>query len=265
MARDIYCTANRNKGFTLVELAIVITIIGLLIGGVLKGQQLVHQAKIAGTIMQVRDYQAALRIFKVKYDALPGDMWNASERIVGCANCTADGTAPLGDGKIGQGQIVWNNPQIEKGLEPVRFWLQLYKAGMISGVTDAALTDAPVEWGTTHPAAKLGGGFHAKTGNQAGGHGGFTNRTEPNGQILVLQAAIDGGPGPGVGPGHENRSHLMTAGTAAQFDRKVDDGKPGSGWVRGHGQGPICVAEDSAYMENNDRTVCGLAFVAMEE
>ena len=82
-------TTSKPNGFALVELAIVITIIGILIGGVLKGQQLIEQARIAGTIQQMRDYKSAVIIFQTKYDALPGDMPDADKRIIGCNNCTA--------------------------------------------------------------------------------------------------------------------------------------------------------------------------------
>ena len=134
------CVA-KPKGFTLVELAIVITIIGILIGGVLKGQQLIEQARAAATISQLNDFRTAYRIFQTTYDAIPGDMADPDQRIPGCTNCVADGTYPLGNRVVGEGGDGPSHPQQTKGLEPVRFWLQMSKAGVISGVSDAATVD----------------------------------------------------------------------------------------------------------------------------
>lgn len=61
------------KGFTLVELAIVMTIIGLLIGGVIKGQQLMENAKVSAFIKQTSGYEAALQGFRDIYNYPPGD------------------------------------------------------------------------------------------------------------------------------------------------------------------------------------------------
>ena len=71
---------QQKSGFTLAELAIVITIIGILIGGVLKGQQLIEQARLAATISQVNNYHSAFSIFRTTYNELPGDMR-------GCTHC----------------------------------------------------------------------------------------------------------------------------------------------------------------------------------
>ena len=75
---------KQEQGFTLVELAIVMIIIGLLIGGVLKGQQLIENAKVTATISQIKGFQAALNSFRDTYSAMPGDMRNATTRLSGC-------------------------------------------------------------------------------------------------------------------------------------------------------------------------------------
>ena len=62
-----------KKGFTLVELSIVLVIIGLLIGGILVGQSLIQSASIASAVSQIQQYDAATVVFKDKYRALPGD------------------------------------------------------------------------------------------------------------------------------------------------------------------------------------------------
>lgn len=62
-----------NKGFTLVELSIVLIIIGLLVGGVLIGQNLIESAKLSAFVSQMQQIDAAAAIFKDKYKALPGD------------------------------------------------------------------------------------------------------------------------------------------------------------------------------------------------
>jgi prepilin-type N-terminal cleavage/methylation domain-containing protein len=64
----------RNKGFTLIEMAIVITIIGLLMGGVIKGMSLIQSAKVDSTITLAQDISVAVNAFKQQYHMLPGDM-----------------------------------------------------------------------------------------------------------------------------------------------------------------------------------------------
>lgn len=73
-----------SRGFTLVELAIVMTIIGLLIGGILKGQELMQNARQNATIAQVKSYQAAVTLFRDTYASYPGDYPAALTTLVGC-------------------------------------------------------------------------------------------------------------------------------------------------------------------------------------
>lgn len=62
-----------KKGFTLVELSIVLVIIGLLIGGILVGQSLIDSAKIQGQIRQIQQFDIATQQFQEKYKQFPGD------------------------------------------------------------------------------------------------------------------------------------------------------------------------------------------------
>ena len=63
-----------RSGFTLIELSIVLVIIGLIIGGVLAGQDLIVAAKNRAQISQIEKYQTAVRTFQSKYGYLPGDI-----------------------------------------------------------------------------------------------------------------------------------------------------------------------------------------------
>ncbi|RKZ71062.1 MAG: type II secretion system protein, partial [Gammaproteobacteria bacterium] len=67
---------NNNKkqaGFTLVEVAIVLTIIGLLLGGILKGQELINSARVRSLANQNSAIQAAYFGFIDRYRQVPGD------------------------------------------------------------------------------------------------------------------------------------------------------------------------------------------------
>ena len=252
--------SKNNKGFTLVELAIVITIIGILIGGVLKGQQLIDQARLAGTISQLRDYATSVRIFQTKYDGLPGDLERAENRIMNCTGCTADNTTPNGDGNVGNASNM-DTAQVGKTEEPVLFWTHLLKAELITGVNDAALTTDPVAWGATHPAAKIGGGFHAKTGNGAGDDS-WVAKEYPDGLTIVLLGQVDGYPGNTSDASHSG--HVITAGQAASIDRKLDDGSGLSGSVRAHGRTTICGGggeDGNEYIESSAAELCGIGYI----
>jgi len=63
-----------KKGFTLVELSIVLIIIGLLVGGILVGQSLINSAKVQKTVKELSAFDAATRLFASKYkNQMPGD------------------------------------------------------------------------------------------------------------------------------------------------------------------------------------------------
>src|SRR5881628_1216539 len=64
---------NRPQGFTLVEIAIVLVIIGLLLGGILKGQEMITQAKIKNVIADFSGVSAAYHGYVDRYKKIPGD------------------------------------------------------------------------------------------------------------------------------------------------------------------------------------------------
>ncbi len=209
---------QNTKGFTLVELAIVMIIIGLLLGGVLKGQQLIENAKVTSIISQVKGYQAALNSFRDSYGAVPGDMRNATTRLQGCtaANNCNNGN---GDSLVGLlGQALTVNAIAEP--ETIQFWKQMALSDLITGVDPTAgITNNDLAWGSTHPASPIAGGFEFFY---------TTNLGYSTSTAHVLRLSNGGLSGTGADqPG----AGAMSPRTAANIDRKLDDGIPVTGSV----------------------------------
>lgn len=108
-----------NQGFTLVEIAIVLVIIGLLLGGILKGQEMITQAKIKNVIADMSGVSAAMYGYQDRYKALPGDDKGSSRWGLTPPATTGNGII---EGK-------WT----ESGKETLDFWDHLGKAGFIAG------------------------------------------------------------------------------------------------------------------------------------
>jgi prepilin-type N-terminal cleavage/methylation domain-containing protein len=70
---------HKAGGFTLIEMSIVLVIIGLLVGGVLVGQDLIRAAQVRKTGTLIEQLNTAVNTFKLKYNCLPGDCANASD------------------------------------------------------------------------------------------------------------------------------------------------------------------------------------------
>ena len=119
---------KHQQGFTLIEIAIVLVIIGLLLGGVLKGQELITSARVRNLISTQDGIKAAYFGFLDRYRALPGDYTAATTNITGVAATAACGN---GNGN-GNGRIETTN------LENVLAWEHISKAGFINGTYTCA-------------------------------------------------------------------------------------------------------------------------------
>src|SRR5512135_3484654 len=128
----------KQKGFTLVEIAIVLVIIGLLLGGILKGQEMITQAKIKNVVNDFNGIAAAMNSYQDRYRALPGDDLNASTRWSGASS--GDGNGVFGTPGTDFYNITPGAPASAK--ENNWFWWHLRLAGFVGGSTDATASSS---------------------------------------------------------------------------------------------------------------------------
>ncbi len=161
---------SRRSGFTLVELSIVLVIIGLVIGGVLVGKDLIKGAEIRATISQIEKYKTAANTFKLKYEYIPGDILSSKAASLGfyyVIGATAD-TIGYGNGDgIIQG---YDDPRWAVGGtfggEICMFFLHLSQAKMIDGMYGAGGRTSQIVG--ADPAGGSYGGFPKVSANATG-------------------------------------------------------------------------------------------------
>ncbi len=192
---------NKQKGFTLVEIAIVLVIIGLLLGGILKGQELINSARVRNLADQNSGIQAAYYGFIDRYRQVPGDFiaLNATQAIGVTVNLPV--AASVTDG----------NGQLDNTLEEATaVWEQLARAQFLGG----GFTPA-----TATPASEA-----AYSANQVGPFNAF------NGALVLTRNAGYTGTASIRLNLHMGRN--VPVKIARELDIKVDDGLPNSGVLR---------------------------------
>jgi prepilin-type N-terminal cleavage/methylation domain-containing protein len=211
---------KQQSGFTLIELAIVLVIIGLLLGGVLKGQELINSAKAKNIIADFKSVQIFIYGYQDKFRTLPGDDNNPTGHL-------GVQTTTLGAGN-GNGVIegAWNSFASPAALESEVFWQHVRLSGLAAGPTVLGAANY-------YPTNAEGGRLGVQSLNTT-----FTTITDMNGSYVVCSERI---------PGKIVR----------QIDVNLDDGETNTGSVRAVVAGTAGVAiASSAIVDGSPYTVC---------
>lgn len=223
-----------QHGFTLVELAIVIVIIGLLVGGVLQGQELIKQAKIRSLVSQLKGYDAAINIFRSKYgtNAMPGDFIRASQFGLNAVNGVVNTSLTPQANNNGNGDELLDDgtklSSVSAVGEILNFWVHLSNAKLIKGaLTQPANCNGTCNYvaGTGFPSAPLGNGIYVLS---------ISVDPDPSMRltyILGISGTVaSSGMGDVVG-GDANSilSRTLASDEAYGIDSKVDDGNAYTG------------------------------------
>jgi len=230
----------KQVGFTLIELSIVLVIIGLIVGGVLVGQDLIKAAEIRATIGQYEKYNSAMNTFRTKYNGMPGDLSSAQATAFGIYSSAAT-TTGLGDGNGLITDTAGTNINAPVG-ETLIIWRHLSDASLIDGSYGTGLTASTAQMAASPtpnlylPSAKLGRGNYWIAGSSAGlNYYGLVNPgTMVTGAAATASYAVAAGGG-------------VTPIEAYNIDIKLDDGAPVTGIVQARGAAATTAAADGTF------------------
>jgi prepilin-type N-terminal cleavage/methylation domain-containing protein len=206
-----------RSGFTLIELSIVLVIIGLIVGGVLVGQDLVKAASLRSQIGQIEKYRTAVNTFLTKYNGMPGDLAQAAN--FGFAART--GNAGQGDNNRLLESCASGVSNTTAGCETTLFWRDLSSASFIdssfSTATNAVATMTSAQAPNYFPSSKLDSASSVVV----------VYDEVNNHQNYFYIARINSTSGAGA----YSIGYGLTPNDTYNMDLKTDDGIPGSGTV----------------------------------
>lgn len=229
------------RGFSLVELSIVLVILGLLTGGILAGQSLIRASELRAVSTEYQRYSAAINTFRDKYFGYPGDLRDAT-RFWGRLNTNGDCVSNAGlaaasapgacDGN-GTGTLTMSGlPAADTSTENLQFWRHLALAGLIEGTyTGLGRTGNGTAGGENIPRSKLSNAawYIENLGNYTTGDANAFGLDY--GTNLIFGTNNPGGiPTPAV----------LRPEEAWNIDMKMDDGRPAAGKVIAYFWNNLC-------------------------
>lgn len=245
-----------RSGFTLIELSIVLVIIGLLVGGVLVGRDLIFAANVRAQINQIEELETQINTFKLKYNCLPGDCANVTEFLgtispAGKTIYNGDGNGNVNSEANNADCLFGNFGNVGVEGELSQLFLHIYLAGIGKDFTVGDNAGAS-HVGVEYPYAKFGNGsgvFVSCLGTtQVGYWSTITPAPFRQGNFIVVGAAnYDvGGAGISYATGQGSIGNAWNYGSfgangadataigipadaARRIDEKIDDGKPSTG------------------------------------
>ncbi len=231
-----YYMKNNNRGFSLVELSIVLVILGLLTGGVLAGQSLIKAAELRSITTEYTSFQIAVNTFKNKYFQIPGDMTNATsfwgDNATHCADAgITDGTPGTCSGD-GDGFVAQQAAAASQEAEGYMFWQHLSNAGLVEGNFTGLAGSGGVfddESNENVPGSEFNGGCWSLDTENAGTGTNFDVPLGPKvssggAYYNLLSLGADSTTG-------DCDEKVMTPEDAWNLDTKMDDGKPAYGSI----------------------------------
>ncbi len=240
---------DKESAFSLIELAIVLVILGLLVGGIMTGQSLIRAAELRSVTSDFNKYVAATNTFRDKYFALPGDMTNATAfwgtahaTAATCVTTASTNTATCNGN--GDGIVVPSTGSNES----FRYWQHLANAGLIegrySGISDGT-ANTYVTTPNNAPVSKLSNSLWLMWS------WGILDTTDP----LVFAGDYTrfymfGMPYPNGAPESIN----LKPEELWNIDTKMDDGKPGTGGVVARTWANSCVSNATSAADTNTAT-----------
>lgn len=230
-----------SKGFTLVEITIILVVVGLLITAILSGRELIEQSKIRNDVILIATtIPEAVKIFEEKYSELPGDFDNALALFPDCYDV---------DPCNGNGNGKW----YDSGIEVRHVFEHLYLAGLVKGPYSAGAVDSlassdSLRFAGVYPALSIGALFAVPSSPPD------YNPESGNAMRYSQNEDVDG------------NEKVVLPSSVKNIDEKIDDGKPNQGKMRlfyGGGVNDCADPDDQFgdyYTDENNLAACKFSY-----